>query len=136
MSGLAYNFMGPQVNTVIECPLVFNNQTCTGLQKLMQKVITLFLKDRTTSTNPELGTNIVEMVGSGNNLLQGELANYLSMAASIVKNNLANPADPLDEQISTIYILPAQDPLDKGRVLVTINVTSKAGAAATSTISI
>jgi hypothetical protein len=136
MSGVAYNFMGPALERVIPCPMVFDNTTCTGLPKLLEKVIVLFLKDKETSTNSDMGTLIVDMLGAGNNLMSGEMTNYLNLAASTVKANMVNPNDPLDEQIDSLSVQAVQDPANKGHVLVTIRVVSKAGAAAITTVKV
>lgn len=131
MNTYDYNFMGvPQLNTLMATPLEFDNTKCTGIVKLAQRVVVLFLKDEESSFSSGVGTNILSMAHTGNVLENGEMNNLLTLAANNVRESIQNSATsatPDDERIKDLKITFETDPTNKSGILVSLRVESVSG---------
>jgi hypothetical protein len=135
MSSYDYNFTGsPELNKLILMPLVFDNTKCTGIVKLAQRVVVLFLKDKNSSFSQEVGTNILELFGTGNMLANGEVDNLLTLAGNSVREAIQNSTSsdtPEDEQLKDLKITFEKDLVNRTSLLIKIKVQSVSGITVT-----
>jgi hypothetical protein len=131
MSTYDYSFMGtPELNKLSATPLVFDNTKCTGIVKLAQRVITLFLKNEESAFTNGVGTNILMLARTGNVLENGELNNLLTLAANktrVAIQNSATAATPTDEQLQSLKASFQTDPTNRSGLIVTLRVESVSG---------
>jgi hypothetical protein len=131
MSSYDYNMMGePEVNNLIPVPMVFDNTKCTGIVKLAQRVLILFLKDEQSSFSTGVGTNILEMSQTGNVLANGEIGNMLTLATTGIKEAIQNSVTattPESEQLKDLKATFQTDPINRTALQVSLQVQSVSG---------
>jgi len=107
----------------------------TGIMKLVQQFILLFLTEEGTSKEDLLaGTSFMSMVRTGAIRTEAVLKSAFGMAAADVRNQLNASYDqeaekgydvPLDERISSVTLLSFY--IEPGRLELSIKILSKAG---------
>lgn len=107
---------------------------CTGVQKVAQKWLVIFLTQRgSVRYRPLRGTDFPAAIVNGSIRTDADLVTAFSIAADQVAEQMAAdalPTDPLDEQFVSATLVSASVP-GNGTATLSVKITTAAGAART-----